>query len=443
MTKADDLLQIIKDRRAKVGVIGLGYVGLPLSMAIARAGFTTFGFEKDIRKITSLRAGNSHIHSVSNAELNSFVSNKLFSVTDDLSNLEICDVICICVPTPLTPQREPDLNFVVEAARAIAVTLKSGQLIILESTSFPGTTDEIVRPIFDETGLNSSIDYFLGYSPERQDPGNTQFNTFSIPKIVAGDGESALAATTAFYELVVESVIPVSSIRVAEVVKITENVFRSVNIGLVNELKIIFEDMAIDIWEVIEAAKTKPFGFMPFYPGPGIGGHCIPVDPFYLTWKSREFQRPTRFIELAWEINQNMPRHIVQRLEAALSSRLEISLSKASILIIGLAYKKNVADVRESPALSIVKLLCNNVEKLAFHDPFIDDELETVEFCATYKMARIELNIRTLSEYDVVLVITDHDKIDYELIAKHSKLIIDTRNAFATRGIIVKDLIKA
>jgi UDP-N-acetyl-D-glucosamine dehydrogenase len=440
---ADELENRLNNRTAKVGVVGLGYVGLPLLLSVARAGFNVVGFDIDGTKIDLVNNGVSYIDAVQSGELKHLVDNGKVSATSESSRFGDCDVICMCVPTPLTRQREPDLSFVETTTRSIARHLRLGQMIILESTTYPGTTEDVVRPLLDKSGLKCGVDYFIGYSPEREDPGNTSFSTTTIPKVVAGEGESAHRLVTKFYSSVVDKVVPVSSVRTAEVVKITENVFRAVNIGLVNELKVIYEEMGIDIWEVIEAAKTKPFGFMPFYPGPGLGGHCIPVDPFYLTWKSREFELPTRFIELAGEINQNMPRYVVRKLEQALDRRLGVALSRAAILVVGLAYKKNVADIRESPSLKILELLKGRVADLAFHDPMVAKVALTRNHPELADMKSIDLNPVSIAAYDAVIVVTDHDDIDYELLSRHSRLIIDTRNAFASRGLQADSIVKA
>jgi UDP-N-acetyl-D-glucosamine dehydrogenase len=443
LSAKDELEFHLDNRTAKVGVVGLGYVGLPLLMSIARANFQVIGFDIDDFKIEQINSGKSYIDAVRSDDLSQFVINGKLSATIDTKKFNDCDVICICVPTPLTRQREPDLSFIVSTTRAIASHLRAGQIIILESTSYPGTTDDVVKPILEETGLRSGTDYFIGYSPERENPGSTRFNTTTIPKIVAGDGEIAQRLIAKFYGAVVATIVPVSSVRTAEVVKITENVFRAVNIGLMNELKLIYDEMGIDVWEVIEAAKTKPFGFMAFYPGPGLGGHCIPVDPFYLTWKSREFEMPTRFIELAGEINQNMPRYVVRRLEQALDRRLGISLSKAAVLVVGLAYKKNVSDLRESPALKILALLKGQVADLAFHDPLIAKLKVTRNHPELAEMKSIDLSPTAITAYTAIIVVTDHDSIDYQLLSTHSQLIIDTRNAFASRGFQIDSVVKA
>ena len=442
-TPAETLMSRLGSATAVVGVIGLGYVGLPLAAASARAGLRTIGFDIDPAKPERLNRGESYIDAVSSQELGKLVADGRFSATGDFSALSECDVAVICVPTPLTRQREPDLSYVEATVRTIAATLRPGQLIVLESTTYPGTTREVVRPLLEATGLKSGADFFLGFSPEREDPGNAAFETRSIPKVVAGDGAEASRAMEAFYGRVVSRVVPVSSPDVAEAVKITENVFRAVNIALVNELKVIFDQMGIDVWEVIEAAKTKPFGYMPFYPGPGLGGHCIPIDPFYLTWKSREHDIPTRFIELAGEINLAMPRYVVARLEEALDRRAGKSLGSSRILILGLAYKRNVADIRESPTFKLLELLEARGSSVDFHDPHVAEIPMTREHAVFAGRRSVPITAEQLDLYDAVLVSTDHDAVDYALLAAHARLIVDTRNAFARRDLGSDKVIKA
>ncbi|PYE45352.1 UDP-N-acetyl-D-glucosamine dehydrogenase [Rhizobium sp. PP-F2F-G20b] len=435
------LLSRIADRAAHAGVIGLGYVGLPLAIAIARKGFTVTGFDIDPGKIVAIDAGRSYIEAVGDDVLAAERDAGRFSATVDFDGLAACDVIVICVPTPLTRHRDPDLTYIVKTCQEIALRLRPGQLVVLESTTYPGTTTDVVRPILAATGLNIGEEVFLGFSPEREDPGNRDFSTTSIPKIVAGDGDAAAQAMEAFYSAVVERVVPVSTTATAEAVKLTENIFRAVNIALVNELKTVFEAMGVDIWEVIDAAKTKPFGYMPFYPGPGLGGHCIPIDPFYLTWKSREYDLPTRFIELAGEINSAMPKHIVGRLAEALDIHLGKALSRSRVLIIGLAYKKNVPDIRESPSLKLIELIEERGGSASFHDPHVDEIPKTREYLSL--KGRRSVPLSELGRFDAVLVATDHDDVDYALIAQHAPLIIDTRNVFARRGIQGGLIVKA
>ncbi|MBN7806090.1 nucleotide sugar dehydrogenase [Agrobacterium rosae] len=442
-SNAQHLLGLIQSKKATAGVIGLGYVGLPLAMTIAHSGFKVVGFDIDPGKITAIDAGESYIEAVSHDVLNGARQDGGFIATCDFSTLADCDVIAICVPTPLTKYRDPDLSYVENTCREIAKTLRPGQLVVLESTTYPGTTDGIVKTILEKTGLKSGVDFFLGFSPEREDPGNRDFQTSTIPKVVAGEGPDAAELMTAFYGSVVKTVVPVSTNATAEAVKITENVFRAVNIALVNELKVVYEAMGIDIWEVIDAAKTKPFGYMPFYPGPGLGGHCIPIDPFYLTWKSREYELPTRFIELAGQINTGMPRHIVSRLAEALDIHRGKALSRSKVLIVGLAYKKNVPDIRESPSLKLIELILERSGQPSYFDPYVAEIPRTREYIDLLGMKSVTWDQQTISAFDAVLVATDHDNIDYKSLSEWSPLIIDTRNAFAKRGIVASHIIKA
>ena len=412
-------------------------------MACARAGLRTVGFDIDPDKPSRLNSGRSYIGAVTSEELSRLVEAKTFRATDDFAGLAECDVIVICVPTPLSRQREPDLSFVEATAKTIAQNLRRGQLISLESTSFPGTTKEVVKPILEATGLRSGVDFLLGFSPEREDPGNADFATTTIPKVVAGDGPEATRAMEAFYGAVVEKVVPVATPEVAEAVKITENVFRAVNIALVNELKMIFDRMGIDVWEVIEGAKTKPFGYMPFYPGPGLGGHCIPIDPFYLAWKSREFDMTTRFIELAGEINVGMPRYVVGKLEEAIDRRFGKSLSASSVLVLGLAYKKNIPDIRESPALKVIELLIERGARVDYHDPFVAEIPATREYKALSGRQSVPFDPTSLDRYDAVIVVTDHDGVDYRAVVDHAKLVVDTRNVCGRLGIFSDNIVKA
>lgn len=433
----------LEARTATIGIVGLGYVGLPLAAAAAKAGFKVIGFDVDRTKVERLNSGRSYIDAVPDHLVQHCLASGLFSATSDVSLFGVCDVISICVPTPLTKQREPDLHFIKDTTLAIAQHIRRDQLIVLESTTYPGTTDEVMKPILEGSGYRSGRDFFLGYSPEREDPGNTGFETATIPKIVSGDGPVAAHLISLFYGAIVQEIVPVSSIKVAEVVKLTENIFRSVNIALVNELKMIFDAMGIDVWEVIEAAKTKPFGYMPFYPGPGLGGHCIPIDPFYLTWKSREFELSTRFIELAGEINISMPHYVVEKLTQALDRNLGLPLSQASILIVGVAYKKNVSDVRESPALKLIELLEPRVADIAYHDPYVARIPKTRKHPALAGKNCIRLSRDSIAAYDAVVIVTDHDGLDYGLLANHSRLIVDTRNAMQRNGIICERVVKA
>src|SRR5215217_1465882 len=443
LSAQDRLLRQIASRRAKVGVIGLGYVGIPLALIAARAGFPVLGFDVNEARVQQINRGESFIRHIAADAIRSAIKDKRFEATADFRRLEEVDAILICVPTPLTPHREPDLSFVIGTARAIAERLRPAQLVVLESTTYPGTTNEVLKPILEATGLKSGTDFFLAFSPEREDPGNEHFGTGTIPKVVGGDGPEALAAAKALYDVLVVETVPVSSTATAEAVKLTENVFRAVNIALVNELKVVYDAMGIDVWEVIEAAKTKPFGFMPFYPGPGLGGHCIPIDPFYLTWKAREYEIATRFIELAGEINTRMPNYVVERLIEAIDRRLGKGLSGSAILLIGIAFKKNVDDMRESPSLKLIALIEARGGSVDYHDPFIEVMPPTREYPHFAGRRSVALSPRTIASYDAVLIATDHDGIDYAAIIDHAQIVIDTRNACARAGLASPKIVKA
>lgn len=417
------MIEKIKSKKANIGVIGLGYVGLPLVIEFCKAGFYVSGFDVDLKKIDTLKQGKSYIKHISETSIQQCGS--LFSPTADFSLLKQMDCILICVPTPLNKYREPDLSYVFDTTKTIAKYLRKEQLIILESTTYPGTTDEDMRTILEETGLKAGIDFYLAYSPEREDPNNENFSTQTIPKVVGGYTSKCLEVANVLYSQAVKKTVTVSSTKVAEATKLLENIYRAVNIALVNELKILFDKMGIDIWEVIEAAKTKPFGFQAFYPGPGLGGHCIPIDPFYLTWKAREYNISTRFIELAGEINSYMPDYVVEKTIEALNEKGK-SLKGSKILILGLAYKKDVDDLRESPSLRIIKLLLDKKAEVDYNDPYIAIFPETRK----YKLDKtsIQLTPENLIKYDCVIITTDHSIYDPEFIVKHSNLIVDTRN---------------
>jgi UDP-N-acetyl-D-glucosamine dehydrogenase len=436
------LQSAIRGRTAKVGVIGLGYVGLPLAAASARAGFPTLGFDVDPAKIVEIAAGRSYIGAVSDTELAQLVEKGMFEATSAMARLAEVEVIVICVPTPLTKHREPDTSYIEKTGAQIATNLRHGQIVVLESTTYPGTTTQLLRPILESSGLKSGQDFFLGFSPEREDPGNAAHSTTTIPKIVSGDGEEASAAIHDFYASIVDKVVSVSSPDTAEATKLTENIFRAVNIALVNELKVVYDAMGIDIWEVIDAAATKPFGFMPFYPGPGLGGHCIPIDPFYLTWASRAYDLPTKFIELAGEINVAMPRYVISKVEEALGDRFQKSLHGASILIVGLAYKKNVSDIRESPSLKLMELIEDRGSHVDFADPNVPIIGMSREHADLADKKAIPLTPETVSKYDAIVIATDHDNVDYSVISG-ARLIIDTRNAMARRNLAGKNVVKA
>lgn len=433
--RIDELCARFTDRTAKIGVIGLGYVGLPLACAICHKDFHATGFDIDLGKIEKLANGQSYIGNIHNDKISAFVKSGKFRPTSQFDLLSEMDAIIMCVPTPLDRNREPDMTYIVETTKSIAARLRPGQLIVLESTTYPGTTHDLVRPILEEaTGLKSGVDFFLAFSPEREDPGNAVYHTATIPKVIGGDGAEALKLAQTMYDQFLTKTVAVSSAATAEAVKLTENIFRSVNIALVNELKVIYDAMGIDIWEVIEAAKTKPFGYMPFYPGPGLGGHCIPIDPFYLTWKAREFNITTRFIELAGEINVAMPSYVVSKMAEALDERFAKPLNGARILIIGMAYKKNVADIRESPAFAVMEHLKRRKADVTFHDPYVDVIPPTREHAAFTGLASIGLTPDVIKQQDAVMIITNHDNIDYAMIAQHARLVIDTRNALSSVG---------
>jgi UDP-N-acetyl-D-glucosamine dehydrogenase len=437
-----DLLGRFHDRNATIGIIGLGYVGLPLALTAAKAGFKVLGFDINPSYVEWLNRGESYIRHIPSAPVAEAVAGKRLKATTDFERLDEPDAILICVPTPLTKHREPDLSYVEKTARTIAGRLRHGQLVVLESTTYPGTTDEVLKPIFEATGLKSGKDFFLAFSPEREDPGNPDFGTSTIPKVVGGDGAEALSLANALYSQLVVETVPVSSAATAEAVKLTENIFRAVNIALVNELKVVYAAMGIDIWEVIDAAKTKPFGFMPFYPGPGLGGHCIPIDPFYLTWKAREYDITTRFIELAGQVNTHMPYYVVERLAEAVD-RTGRPFTGSRILMLGAAYKKNVDDMRESPSLKLIELIEARGASVDYHDPHIPELPPTRKHGSLAGRRSTALTPETLSSYDAVLIATDHDAVDYRLVADHARLVVDTRNVCAKAGIVSDRVIKA
>ncbi len=440
---ARDLRGMIASRSCLVGIIGLGYVGLPLALAAAKAGFRVLGFDINAPRVADLNRGVSIFSHIPSDAIRDAKEEGRFSATTDFGRLNEPDAILICVPTPLTRQREPDMSFVESTTRAIAARLRPGQLVVLESTTWPGTTREVMTPILEAGGLRCGQDFFLAFSPEREDPGNAAFSTATIPKIVGGEGPEALALATALYDALVVRTVPVSSTATAEAVKLTENIFRSVNIALVNELKVVFEAMGIDVWEVIEAAKTKPFGFMPFYPGPGLGGHCVPIDPFYLAWKAREFETPTRFIELAGEINTAMPHYVVERLARALDAQAGRGLKGASVLVVGVAYKKNIEDTRESPSFRLMALLEARGASVAYHDPHVPVIPLTREHAAFAGRASRALDAAEVERYDAVLIATDHDGIDYHGLGQAARLVVDTRNVMARHGLSGDTIVKA
>jgi UDP-N-acetyl-D-glucosamine dehydrogenase len=424
----DQLIQKILDKKALVGIIGMGYVGLPLVLRFCEEDFRVLGFDIDSKKVAALKKGKSYLKSIPSSRISRFIRNGHLQVTNDFSRLNKPDCILICVPTPLSEKMEPDLRYIENTNEAIRRNLRRGQLIVLESTTYPGTTEELILPKLETTGLKAGKDFFLAFSPEREDPGNKRFVTHQIPKVVAGLTPSCQKMVTTLYSQIIAKVVPVSSPRVAELTKLLENIYRSVNIALVNELKMLADRMGIDIWEVIEAASTKPFGFSPFYPGPGMGGHCIPIDPYYLSWKAREYDFTTRFIFLAGEINVHVPYYVVAKIQDALNERGK-SVKGARILILGVAYKKDVDDARESPALAIMDLLQKKGAVILYHDPHIPSLPSFRKY--SFKLKSSLLTDQLLRRVDAAVVVTDHS-IDYRRIVKLASLIIDTRNV--TKG---------
>ena len=420
----------IEARQAVIGVVGMGYVGQPLAIAAHKKGFRVIGFDIDPEKVAALNEGQSTIRTIPDAKIAGMRQDGRFRATSNLAELSQPDVVVICVPTPLNKYREPDLSFVRATAEDVGRSLRAGQLVCLESTTYPGTTTEVLKPILEAGNHRVGRDVFLAFSPEREDPGNPNFHTANIPKVVGADDEPSRKLAEVFYRSLVDRVIPVSSTATAEAVKLTENIFRCVNIALVNELKHIYSHMGINVWDVIDAAATKPFGFMPFYPGPGLGGHCIPIDPFYLTWKAREHEVPTRFIELAGEINTAEPREVVNALGIALSERKRVSLTGARVLVMGLAYKKNVDDLRESPALAILRVLNGRGAQVEFYDPWISEIPETREHPELAGLKSIAWEPDSFADrFDAALIVTDHDSVDYEGLVGSLDLVVDTRNA--------------
>jgi len=426
MAEPTSLLERIQLREANIGIVGLGYVGLPLAMTFAEAGFRVTGFDVDGRKVQSLQKGESYIKHIPNDALEALTISGKLSATADFSKAGGMDCLIICVPTPLTRSREPDVSYIVRSAEALVRAVRPGQLFVLESTSYPGTTEEVLKPILERSGLTAGRDFHLAFSPEREDPGNKRFSTKNIPKIVGGLTPRCLEVAQVLYSSALSQTVAVSSTRVAELAKLLENIFRSVNIALVNELKMLCDRMKLDVWEVIQAASTKPFGFMPFSPGPGLGGHCIPIDPFYLTWKAREYQFQTKFIELAGEVNTQMPSYVVQRTMEALN-RHRKSINGSKLLVLGAAYKKDIDDPRHSPALKVISLLKERGANVSYHDPFVPklDREHGVDFV----MSSTPLSMSSLPDYDGVLILTDHSEIDYSAVVQHARLVLDTRNA--------------
>ncbi|MCU0343485.1 MAG: nucleotide sugar dehydrogenase [Ignavibacterium sp.] len=435
------LIKKIENKTAVIGIIGLGYVGLPLALEYAIKGFKTIGFDIDERKIPILNAGKSYIKHIKEDKIKKTVNNRKFMATADFSRLPEADAIIICVPTPLNEHREPDMTYIENSGRIIAQYLREGQFVSLESSTYPGTTEEILLPMFENAPLTQRTgkkkfavgkDFYLAFSPEREDPNNPKYSTATIPKVVGGVTPNCLKIAVELYNQVIVKTVPVSSPRAAEATKLLENIYRSINIALVNELKMVFERMNIDVWEVVDAASTKPFGFQPFYPGPGLGGHCIPIDPFYLTWKAREFEISTKFIELAGEINTFMPYYVVEK-SAEVLNKFKKSLNGSRILILGASYKKDIDDMRESPSLKLIEILREKGAKVDYNDPYVPKLPKTRKY--QYDMVSIALTKNNLSKYDLVLLSTDHSDYNYKFINSASKLILDTRNAFERAGI--------
>lgn len=423
-------------RMQRIAVIGLGYVGLPLALAFARKGVQVVGIDNDVAKINALQRGEGYLRHVDVSDLVELVGRDVFLASADFTEISRCEAAIICVPTPLDHHREPDLSYVLNTGRAMAPHLRKGILVVLESTTYPGTTDEDLREVLEAgSGLKAGNDFHLAFSPEREDPGNPQSKVADIPKVVGAFTPACLGKAVALYSLAVKNVVPVSSCRAAEATKLLENIFRAVNIALVNELKVVYGAMGIDIWEVIEAAKTKPFGFMPFYPGPGLGGHCIPIDPFYLTWKAREFGQHTRFIELAGEINTAMPAYVVGKVVEALNDKCK-SVKSSKVLIVGLAYKADVDDIRESPTFVLMDLLEAKGADVDYHDPYVPQIPVTREHACFAGRKSISWGQSTISAYDCVLVSTAHKCVDYEALAKWASCIVDTRNVVPSPNVV-------
>jgi UDP-N-acetyl-D-glucosamine dehydrogenase len=435
-----DWAEKIEKKKLKVGVLGLGYVGLPLAGEFASAGLKVIGFDIDDKKVRTLNSGRSIIKHVPHSRVKRIVKAGLFEATSNMARLKSVDAILVCVPTPLTINREPDMQFIISSTETIAKYLQKGQLIVLESTTYPGTTREVMAPILESTGLKAGKDFHLAYSPEREDPGNKDFSTGTIPKVVGGLTKKCSDMACKLYDTAIVWTVNVSSLETAEAAKILENVYRCVNIAMVNELKVVFDRMGIDIWEVINAASTKPFGFKAFYPGPGLGGHCIPIDPFYLTWKARQYGMPTRFIELAGEINTSMPRYVISKTAEALNEHRK-SLKGSKVLVLGLAYKKDIDDLRESPSIELIELLREKGAKVDYNDPYIPRTHKQRQH--DLKMTSKKLSAKMLSSYDVVLISTDHSDYDYKWIVKNAKLVVDARNATVAVASSRKKIVKA
>jgi UDP-N-acetyl-D-glucosamine dehydrogenase len=423
MTIAQDLIDRAGRREALFGIVGLGYVGLPLALELANAGFRVLGFDVQQKVVDGLNAGHSHVKDVSVAQLQSVVKTGRFSATSDMQRLAEPDAVSICVPTPLSKFKDPDVSYIVAATESVKQTLRRGQAIILESTTYPGTTREILLPALESTGLTVGQDFFLAFSPERVDPGNAHYGTRNTPKVVGGITEDCIQVAMALYQPAIDTLVPVSTTEAAELVKLLENTFRSVNIGLVNEMAIVCDKLGVDVWEVIEAAATKPFGFMKFLPGPGLGGHCIPIDPHYLAWKMRGLNYKTRFIDLAGELNTEMPLFWVRKVAEALNGQGK-AVRGAVVLVLGIAYKRDIDDIRESPALDIIRLLEGQGARVSYSDPHVPVFAEN-----GHEFRSVALDSKTVSAADCVMIVTDHTAVDYHMIKRHARLVVDTRNA--------------
>jgi UDP-N-acetyl-D-glucosamine dehydrogenase len=435
---AAQLLRRIRQSDIRAGVIGLGYVGLPLAVELARAGYSVVGLDIDERKVEAIERGTSYIPDVQDAQLGKLVATDRLHATSDFAVLQRLDTVNICVPTPLRKTRDPDVSYMVAAVEQVVKYLHPGMLVILESTTYPGTTEELVRPMLEATGLKAGRDFFLAFSPERIDPGNAQFHTANVPKVVGGTTAACAALASALYQRAIERVVTVGSTQAAEMVKLLENTFRAVNIGLVNEIAMMCDTLGIDVWEVVDAAATKPFGFMPFYPGPGLGGHCIPIDPFYLSWKAKQNGFDARFIELAGEVNGHMPRYVVEKIAETLNADRK-AVNGARVLVLGVAYKRDIDDVRESPALDVMKLLREKGADVAYSDPHVPF-LAAEVWSGPHALASLTLDQTALEACDIAVIITDHRAFDYEFIAHHCRNIVDTRNAL--HGMAASQLVR-
>ena len=436
MKNISDLKKIIENKKAVIGVIGLGYVGLPLALAFAKKGFKVVGIDIDLPRIKKIKKGNSYITDVSDQEIKEVLKKNKFRATTDFKAIKDLNVVIICVPTPLTKDKTPDISYIREAVTRVKENIKKGQIVVLESTTYPGTTREILLSVLESAGLKEGKDFYLAFSPERIDPANKIYKTENTPKVIGGISKKSTNITKLLYDQVIKEVIPVSSADAAEMVKLLENTFRIVNIALVNEITTLCDKLNLDIWEIIEAAKTKPYGYMPFYPGPGCGGHCIPLDPLYLSWKAKEHGFETRFIDLASSVNEEMPEYTTDRVDSILGG-IKKSMSKSNILVIGVAYKKDVKDLRESPAIEIISILQKRRAKVSFYDPYFPYlKIDGIN------LKRSGIDKRALKKYDCAVLVTDHSNVDYKYLAKHMKLILDTRNAFGKLGIKSKKIVK-